>query len=49
MGPAGPLLLINGLVRSLCYIRRMGHVIVCPTCCILGRASCTNETLSDFC
>ena len=36
-------------VRSLCYIGpRMGHVIVYPTGCILGRASCTKETLSIF-
>ena len=36
-------------VRSLCYIGiRMGHGIICHTCCILGRTSCTNETIFDF-
>ena len=50
MGPVEPLLLINGLCASLCYIRpRMGHVIVYPTGFILGRAPRTKETLSDFC
>ena len=50
MGPVGPLLLKNGPMRSLCYIRpRMGHVIVYPTCCILGRAPRIKETLFDFC
>ena len=27
----------------------MGHVIVYPTSCILGRASRTKEPMSDFC
>ena len=50
MGLVRPLLLINEPVRSLCYIGPwMGHVIVYPTGCILGRTSHTKKTLSDFC
>ena len=40
MGPVRPLLLINGPMRSLCYIRpRIGRVIVYHTDCILSRVS----------
>ena len=42
-------LFINGIVRSLCYIRyQMGYIIVYCTCWVLDRALHTKETLSDF-
>ena len=51
MGPVGPLLLINGphAIIVLYWAPDGSCYIVYPTSCILGRAPCTKETMSDFC
>ena len=47
MGPVGPLLLINEPREVIVlYWAQMGHVIIYPTCCILGRAPRTKETVN---